>query len=496
MSRPPLAGDDKPLNPKERVMNARILLSYLGALLLVGGVLAGCDDDNPTNTGGQGSGTQTVYDTASGLADYSILVQAVDKAGLTGALQDAGATLTVFAPDNDAFAALLTAIGASSLDDLSADQLRPILLYHVLGSQVDAAAATAAATSGDKVAGLGGSIQLAMSGSNIQLDGSALVEAPDVMASNGIIHGISAVILPSITDVVVSDSEFSSLATALTVADTDPSNPGLVAALDDDDGTFTVFAPTNDAFAGLVSALSASASTGISGLGDFQPYQLIPVLKYHVVAGAAVASTGVTAGPIGTLGGNVTAATGAGVTVDGANVIVADILTSNGIIHVVDGVLVPSITDVVTTAPEFDSLKSAVIAADADGGTSPKVAAALDAPAASGSYTLFAPDNMAFVNLGAAPGGQALTNVLLYHVINQPTAVYAADALGLSGPLTVDTLLGSTANTQLIVDNTGSPANAVVVDDAGSAAQANVNAANYFTSNGVIHKVSKVLLPN
>ena len=152
------------------------------------------------------------------------------KGGLTGV----GSALAAAAGEG---------IGASSLDDLSAAQLKPILLYHVLGIEVDSTAASAAASNDETITGLGGTIQLGTSGSSIQLDGSALVEVPDVDASNGIIHGISGVILPSITDVVVSDDSFSSLETALTVADGDASNPMLASTLDDDGGTFTVFAP-------------------------------------------------------------------------------------------------------------------------------------------------------------------------------------------------------------------------------------------------------------
>lgn len=438
----------------------------------------------------------SVYDVASSLPDYSILVAAVDKAGLAPALQDPNATLTVFAPDNDAFGDLLTAVGASSLDDLSVAQLTPILLYHVLGMEVDGAAATAAANNGDKVTGLGGSIQLGISGMDIQLDGTAIVEVADVDADNGIIHGIDAVILPSITDVVVSDASFSSLATALTVADTDASAPDLVATLDDDAGSFTVFAPPDAAFTTLVTALSAGNS-GISGLGDFAPYQLVPVLKYHVVAGAAVQSGDVATGPITTLGGIVQADTSSGVNIDAAAVTTADILTSNGVIHVVDGVLLPSITDIATTEASLSSLAGAIIAADGDAATSPKVAPALDAAAAAGSYTVFAPSNDAFTALGTPPSGQALTNVLLYHVMNEATGIYAADALGLASPTAFDTLLGGGAGQQLTVSASGGPpADTVHLNDAGSADDTTVTVANYLAENGVIHVVDKVLLPN
>lgn len=460
-----------------------------------GGDAPGGSEPGGGGTGGEGGGTVApgnIYEVASSLPDYSSLVAAVDKAGLASALQDESATLTVLAPDNAAFAALLEAVGADSLDDVTAEQLKPILLYHVLGSAVDSTAATEAATAGDKVAGLGGSIQFDLDGDDISLDqGDATVVVPDVQASNGIIHGISGVLLPSITDVVVSDPAFSSLEAALIAADSDASNPGLVAALDDNSGEFTVFAPPDAAFTALVSALSADVSTGITGFDSFLPYQLIPILKYHVIP-SVVLSPDVTAGPVTTLGGVVQATTDGGIEIDGAAVTTANIITNSGIIHVVENVLVPSITDVVTTAPEFSSLKTAVLAADA-GATTPKVAVALDAQPETGSYTLFAPNNQAFTNLGGgAPTGQALTNVLLYHVLNLANPVYAADALALANPAPFATLLGSQPWHSITVS---SPASTVILDDGGSPQNGTVTAANYFTTNGVIHAVDKVLLP-
>jgi transforming growth factor-beta-induced protein len=447
-----------------------------------------------TGGGGDGGGgappaEQNIYEIASSLPDYSSLVAAVDKAGLAPALQEEGATLTVFAPDNAAFANLLTAIGADSLDDVTADQLRPILLYHVLGMEVDAAGALAAAEAGDKVAGLGGSIEFGLDGNTIVLDGLADVVVPDVQATNGIIHGISSVILPSITDVVVSSDDFSTLELALGLADSDASEPNLVATLDDNSQALTVFAPPNAAFTALVTALASDASTGIMGLSDVQSYQVIPILKYHVV-GAVVTAADVTNGPVTTLGGTATTDTTNGVEINGIEVTTADLYTRNGVIHVIDGVLLPSIADVVTTAPEFSGLAGVV--GLADGGTGmPKVGAALDAPAATGAYTLFAPSNVAVAALANPPMNQALTDVLRYHVLNQANPIYAADALGLANPATFPTLLGSSAGSSLIVS---SPANTVIVDDS-TATNANVQIPNYFTSNGVIHIVDKVLIP-
>lgn len=448
-------------------------------------------------TGGGGGTTDagapgTIVEVAAANPEFSSLVAAVTKAGLASTLSDTSKEFTVFAPTNAAFASLLTAIGASSLDDVSAEQLKPILLYHVLGAKVDATAATAAATSNSKVDALGGKIQLSLDGSTIKLDGKASVTMADVPASNGVIHVIDQVILPSITDIATTDARFSSLAAALTLADTATPSPGLVAALDDDAaaGGFTVFAPTNDAFTALVTALKGSdngATTGIAALTDFRPDQVLPVLTYHVIGGAQVKAAAVTTGPADTLGGKVALTkTGAAVKVDAANVIIADVLASNGVIHAIDGVLLPSITDVVTTDARFASLKGAVVAADSDSSTTPKVGAALDG---AGPFTLFAPNAAAFTALGTPPSGQALTDVLLYHAV--PGApVYAATALALTSPLTATTAL--TGKT-LEVNAEGTPTGVTVKDS--TATKANVVGTNVFTANGVIHVVDKVLIP-
>jgi transforming growth factor-beta-induced protein len=435
----------------------------------------------------------TIVDVAAGNPEFTSLVAAVAKAGLASTLADPSKDFTVFAPTNAAFASLLTAIGASSLDDVSAEQLKPILLYHVLGTKVDSTAATAAATSNAKVDALGGKIQLSLSGSTIKLDGKASVTAADVAASNGVIHVIDQVILPSITDIVITDARFSSLALALTLADTASPSPGLVAALDDDAaaGGFTVFAPTNDAFSGLVDALKGNddgATTGIAVLGDFRPDQVIPVLKYHVIGGAQVKAAAVTTGTADTLGGKVALTkTGATVKVDDANVIIADVLASNGVIHAIDAVLLPSITDVVTTDARFAALKGAVIAADSDVATTPKVGAALDG---AGPFTLFAPNEAAFTALGAPPSGQALTNVLLYHAV-PGSPIYAATALALTSPLTANTAL---AGKSIEVNAEGNPKGVTVKDS--TTTKAKVVGTNVFTANGVIHVIDQVLIPS
>jgi len=482
---------------------------FLGCALTLSLSMMACGETaTPTDAGtgggtgrtdagaGGGGGTQDagavgdIVAVASANADFSILVQAVTKAGLVAALRDP-AQKTVFAPTNAAFGALLTELGATSLDDLTADQLKPILLYHVLGTKIESAAATAAATANTKVTSLGGKIQLSLNGSTIRLDNRASVVIADVQASNGVIHALDKVILPSIADIATTTPAVSSLVAALTLADTGTPSPGLVAALDNDAAAkVTVFAPTDGAFTALVNALKGTdngAATGISALTSFRPDQVTPVLTYHVAPMQYLSTAVPTAATaIATLGGSVTVQrTGQAVTVDGVSVVTANLLASNGVIHVIGSVLLPSITDVVTTSAIFSGLKAVVLAADGASGTTPKIAVVLDGAT---NFTLFAPSNAALATLGAgAPSGQALTDVLAYHAV--PGApVYAAAALGLAAPLVAPTALPTKSVT------VSAEAGSVKVADS-TATKATVTQVNFFTSNGVIHQVDKVLLP-
>jgi uncharacterized surface protein with fasciclin (FAS1) repeats len=364
------------------------------------------------------------------------------------------------------------------------------LKYHVLATRVAGSAATTAAQSNGTVTALGGKIKLSFTNSKIRLDGRANVVTADVPASNGIIHAIDGVILPSIADIATTTTTLSSLTAALTLADTATPSPNLVTTLDDDMGTFTVFAPTDAAFTGLVTALRGTdngASSGITALTSFRPDQVLPVLRYHVLTSKVLAAAVPATGNVTSLGGSLAVTrTGAAVTVDGASVTTADLLASNGVVHVVNTVLLPSITDVVVSDARFSSLAGAVTAADGAANTTPKVAAALNG---TGPFTLFAPTNAAFTALGTAPTGQNLTNVLLYHAVPGP-AVTAAAALALTSPLVAPTAL---ANKSVTVSAEGTPVGVKVADS--TTTKASVVITNLFTANGIIHAVDKVLIP-
>lgn len=438
-------------------------------------------------------------------ADFSILMQAVTRANLAGALQASTPRKTVFAPTNAAFTALFTQLGVTGVADLSVDQLNVILKYHVLPTEVTAAAAAASATSNAKVDSLGGKIQLSLQGTTLRLDSRASVTTADVAASNGLIHAIDQVLLPSLLDVATTDERFSSLAAAVVASN----QPALVGQLDDNAQTpkLTVLAPTNSAFDAFVASLRGTddgGTTGVNALTSFSETQLRPVLAYHVISGEVPASAVPASGTVATLGGKVAVTrTGATVTVDGVQVVIADIRTSNGIIHAIGSVLLPSIADIATapaSAGNFSSLAAAIAVADpaqADGGANPTgLAAMLDAPRADGGlFTVFAPTNAAFAatvtalrgtddggttgitSLGSFAAAQ-VAPILRYHVV--PARVLASQMPETVGA--VDTLGGKVRAVR-----TGA---AVTID--GKA----VTAANIFASNGVVHVLSDVLLPS
>jgi len=300
-------------------------------------------------TGGTGEDCDTILEIATAGEDFSILVEAVTKAGLADAL--AGDDLTVFAPTNDAFVALLDALGLESLDDLNADQLAPILTYHVVDGVVDAAAATAVAEGDGEAATLGGTVRLSVDGTDLVIDAeefSATVITADVAACNGIIHVIDGVVVPSILDIVATSGQFSELAGLVGAAESGAAIAGVLDgpanAIDDmlDPGGFTLFAPSNEAIMGLASAPSAEA--------------LDDILQYHVYA----ADSAVDAATALSLDmADIEMVSGDTLTVDGGDsvtltdtgesdstVILANVYAANGIIHQIDGVLLPlSITD-------------------------------------------------------------------------------------------------------------------------------------------------------
>ncbi|MEO0632455.1 MAG: fasciclin domain-containing protein, partial [Planctomycetota bacterium] len=236
--------------------------------------------------------------------------------------------LTVFAPTDDAFAALPEGTVESLLQPENIDTLKAILLYHVVAGDVRAAQVvdlnTADTLNGQRV-------DIAVNGSNVMIDNARVVSA-DVLATNGTIHVIDKVLMPSTDDIIdtaVAAGSFGTLATAIKTA-------GLVEALKGD-GPFTVFAPTDEAFAAL------PAGTVANLLKPENRDQLTSILTYHVVSGRVYSDQAIAAGTATTLQGDAITITSNndGVMINGASVISADLDTSNGVIHVIDSVLLP-----------------------------------------------------------------------------------------------------------------------------------------------------------
>jgi transforming growth factor-beta-induced protein len=274
----------------------------------------------------------TIAEIAAGDENFSTLVAALDAAGLVETFAGEG-EFTVFAPTNDAFAAL----PEGTLETLLADpggQLTDILLYHVVEGAVPAETVV---TLDSATTLLGEDVTIRVENGNVFLNDIVQVTATDIMASNGIIHVIDGVLLPpaeeaallTIAEIAAGDENFSTLVTALDAA-------GLVETLAGE-GEYTVFAPTNDAFAALPEGLLDALLADPSG-------QLTDILLYHVVEGAVPAETVVTLTSAMTLFGEEVTISIVGGTVflnDVAQVIITDIMASNGIIHVIDSVLVP-----------------------------------------------------------------------------------------------------------------------------------------------------------
>lgn len=265
----------------------------------------------------------TIVDIAVQDSRFSILVAALQKADLVSVLQGNG-PFTVFAPTNDAF----IAAGITSVDNLTREQLTPILLAHVVparvpSTQVQPGAVTTAGNS---------EIFFSVNNQRIFINGNVEVVGADIEASNGIIHVINNVIIPptqSIVDIAVGNPNFSILVDLVTRA-------GLVETLSS--GNFTVFAPTNAAFEALIaSGVDPNALTA---------EQLTSILLYHVVPGR-VFSPDLPSGNVTTASGAAIAVnTSSGVQVRGqnsepSNVVLANVLATNGVIHAIDRVLIP-----------------------------------------------------------------------------------------------------------------------------------------------------------
>jgi uncharacterized surface protein with fasciclin (FAS1) repeats len=276
----------------------------------------------------------TVVDIIANSDDHNTLEAAIGAAGLTNALRGDG-PFTVFAPTDAAFDVL----PAGTIDALLSDPqgaLTDILLYHVVAGKVMSTDLSDGMTATTL---LGKNITVTITEEGVFING-AQVTVADIVADNGVVHVIDAVLLPervTVVDVIVNSADHNILEAAVLEA-------GLAETLSGD-GPFTVFAPTDAAFAALPEGtIEALLADPLGALTD--------ILTYHVVGGK-VMSTDLSNGQVvQTLSGKffTVTITAEGVFINKSRVTVADIETDNGVVHVIDAVLVP---DTPTNIDEF-----------------------------------------------------------------------------------------------------------------------------------------------
>lgn len=302
----------------------------MGALSVV--LLAGCDKDNDTPP------ANTITDVVVNSSDFSTLEAAVVKANLQTTLSGAG-PFTVFAPDNDAFAA--SGITTAVLNSLTQAQTANIILYHAIGSKI-LAADVPAGPNAKVITASGDSVFVTRNSSGVYVNGIK-VKTADVNADNGVIHVVGRVLIPPAGNIVETavSSGLDSLVKAVTRATTAPGgDPSLAGTLSS--GRLTVFAPTNAAFTQLLGIL------GVSDINQIPVATLLNVLRYHVVAGRAFSSDLANGTLTMLAGGTTTISLSTGATIRGngnganaSNITTTNIVCRNGVVHLIDRVLIP-----------------------------------------------------------------------------------------------------------------------------------------------------------
>lgn len=432
----------------------------------------------------------TIVDHAAANPNFSILVEALGRFGdqyldlLSGT---EGSPFTVFAPTNEAFTNLLSMLGVSSLDEIDDATLETVLTYHVVAG---ANATSGTLSDGQMITTAQGDDVTIMTSDGVQVmdatETPANVIAADVQAGNGVIHAIDKVLLPqaivdamnpTIAGFVSMNDDYSSLLAAVQKA-------GLVETLSAEDAGLTVFAPNNEAFATFLS------ENGFASLDDVPTDVLTQLLLNHVISGEVMS------GDLSTMYGNTMATnedgdnlsiyinTESGVMLNGVSTVTtADVEVSNGVIHAVDAVIgLPTIVTFATADANFSSLVGALTADDQPDFVS-ILSGTTDAP-----FTVFAPINSAFEALDAVPSGATLTAVLQHHVV----AGANARSEDLSNGMMVESLEGD--NITVTLPGTGDNI-ADLTDGAGNTG-IGVVAVDVQATNGVIHAVNQVLIPD
>jgi uncharacterized surface protein with fasciclin (FAS1) repeats len=461
------------------VKTIKLLFIALSSLVL----LQACGDSDDTIDPVKVNPT-TIVDVAVSNGNFTTLVAALQATGLDATLDDTSTQFTVFAPTDAAFALL----GEDTINALLADTdtLSDILTYHVIAGEVDSSAAIASAGTTVEMVN-GDSIGLSLSGDSLLVN-TATVTTVDITTDNGIIHVIDAVLLPpedkgtpsaNIVETAVAAGSFTTLVAALQAT-------GLDATLADESASFTVFAPTDAAFEAIGEETIATLLAN--------PDVLTSILLQHVVG---VEASSIAAYSLS--GNDLETASGAMIplainsetdmlTFGGANIITKDIYTTNGVIHVIDTVVVADVEipttsqSIVDVAVENGSFTTLVAALQATG---------LDTVLADPEtdFTVFAPTDAAFALLGQETidallaDTDALSNILLYHVVVGAEVLQDAAVTIAQG-----------ADSKVTMGNEQQAALSFA-DSMLYINQSKISAADVMADNGVIHVVDQVILP-
>ena len=286
----------------------------------------------PTALAGDCSATakadgKDIVDTAVAAGQFRTLAAALGAAGLVDTLKGEG-PFTVFAPTDEAFARLPEGTVENLLKPENRDALAGILTYHVVAGDVRA----------EQVVGLSGAatvngqrVDISVSDAGVMVDGASVVKT-DIVCSNGVIHVIDNVILPSSNDLVATAASAGAFETLLAAAKA----AGLAETLAGG-GPFTVFAPTDEAFAKLPEGTVASL------LRPENRDKLAAILKLHVVSGRVYSPDALAAGEARALSGDALQiqVRERDAYVNGAKIVDVDLDASNGVIHVIDTVILP-----------------------------------------------------------------------------------------------------------------------------------------------------------
>ncbi|WP_299433792.1 fasciclin domain-containing protein [uncultured Maribacter sp.] len=462
--------------------------------------------------------TLNIIESISKAEDLSLLKAAIVKAGLESNFS-VGGPLTLFAPTNKAIEELFILLGDdyNSFNDfndfIEIELLKRILLYHGVEKQLNSDALSAETL---ETLLEGDSIKIIASGETFVIGDASEVNANlleiDTKASNGILHTIDKILIPAevqeflnttnatnsktISELVQENEDFSLLKDALEIT-------GLLDTLNED-GTYTVFAPTNDSFGGIYALLGA----GITSLDDidttFEIDLLRDVLSYHVLKDV-VNFSDITEGEIATLsGGNkikISLTSNGYELIDattlGANFILTDIPTKNGVIHTIDRVLLPQ-----SVIDDLSNETSRVFAAALENLDNCNVAHSLFKTLQSSlggfldkEFTFFIPSDVAFIKLiqekgytsleefNTAEDLEMLKNIFKYHCIESGKLMSS----NIINNENLDTAQGE--NITLLVNNNG----IYIKDKTDSLAR--ISKSNNEVLRGVIHVIDKVLVP-